>query len=99
MLIKGEYDSTRAIMAKIYPFAKPEEVDLKIKVLQASVRRSVEISQTTTIFQRFRSMVGNPVNRRALSMCFELTQRTQLTPEQSLGAACKLSNNFVVLTP
>ncbi|KAF8153323.1 general substrate transporter [Crassisporium funariophilum] len=66
LLRRGDKAGAHAIMTKIYAFAKPEEVDLKVKVLQAAVQRSVEITQTTTFIQRFKSMIFDPVNRRAL---------------------------------
>jgi len=73
-------------MSKIYAFAKPEELDLKVfrlfiflaffskkyaftqvKLLQLAVKRSVEITQSTTLIQRFKSVILDPVNRRGLS--------------------------------
>ncbi|KJA23746.1 hypothetical protein HYPSUDRAFT_39576 [Hypholoma sublateritium FD-334 SS-4] len=66
LLRRGDKAAAHAIMKKIYAFAKPEEVDLKIKVLHITVKRSVEITESTTFFQRFKSMVLDPVNRRAL---------------------------------
>ncbi|KAF8953330.1 general substrate transporter [Flammula alnicola] len=66
LLRRGDTVAAHAVMTKIYAFAKPEEVDLKIKVLQLSVRRSVEITDSTTFIQRSKSMIFDPVNRRAL---------------------------------
>ncbi|TFK32166.1 general substrate transporter [Crucibulum laeve] len=63
---RGNKEAAHAIMTKIYAHAKPEEVDLKVKVLQAAVQRSIEITQRTTFIQRFKSMIFDPVNRRAL---------------------------------
>ncbi|KAJ8496904.1 hypothetical protein ONZ45_g12272 [Pleurotus djamor] len=63
---RGQIDHAHAIMAKIYAFASSTEVDLKVKVLQASVRQSIHISNTTTLYQRCYSMISNPINRRAL---------------------------------
>lgn len=39
---------------------------LQVKVLQAAVSQSIEISNNTTFFQRCRSMLTDPVNRRAV---------------------------------
>ncbi|KAL0945877.1 hypothetical protein HGRIS_012160 [Hohenbuehelia grisea] len=66
MVRRGDLKGARAIMGKIYAFAKPEEVDLKVNVLCASVRRSIEISNSTTFLQRIKSIIFDPVNRRAL---------------------------------
>lgn len=86
-------------MQKIYPFATPEQLDMKVrlclasfhhllstllgatefihrdadygnqvKVLHASVLQSIEITERTTVYQRFITMITVPVNRRALSM-------------------------------
>ncbi|KAG7445357.1 general substrate transporter [Guyanagaster necrorhizus] len=66
MLLRGDVAAARKIMTKIYALAKPSDVELKVKVLQASVKRSVEITNNTTFMQRFTSMLMNPVYRRAL---------------------------------
>ncbi|KAG5651467.1 hypothetical protein H0H81_008552 [Sphagnurus paluster] len=66
LIRRGNMTEARRIMAKIYAFARPEEVDLKVKVLHAAVQRSIEITKTTTFTQRLRSMLFDPVNRRAL---------------------------------
>ncbi|KAF9555505.1 general substrate transporter [Agrocybe pediades] len=66
LLRRGDKVAAHKIMTKIYAFAKPEEVDLKVRVLQAAVRKSIEITETTTIIERFSSMLLNGVNRRAL---------------------------------
>jgi hypothetical protein len=87
LIRRGNMDDARNVMAKIYAYAKPEEVDLKVrvwlctrsmlhgdslnftkvKVLRAAVQRSIEITNTTTFLDRCKSMMFNPVNRRALS--------------------------------
>jgi len=66
LIRRGDMIQARDIMAKIYAFARPEEVDLKVKVLHAAVKRSIEITNTTTFIQRSKSMLFDPVNRRAL---------------------------------
>ncbi|KAG5640844.1 hypothetical protein DXG03_006866 [Asterophora parasitica] len=53
-------------MSKIYAFARPGEVDLKVKVLHAAVQRSIDITNSTTFMQRLKSMLFYPINRRAL---------------------------------
>ncbi|KAJ3515943.1 hypothetical protein NLJ89_g1446 [Agrocybe chaxingu] len=63
---RGDKGGAHRIMTKIYAHAKPEEVELKVKVLQAAVHQSIEITRNTTFLQRFRSMIFSPVNRRAL---------------------------------
>ncbi|KAI3998358.1 MFS general substrate transporter, partial [Schizophyllum commune Loenen D] len=52
LIRRGFLDATYDVMAKIYPYAKPHEVDLKVKVLQAAVQHSLDISNSTTFFQR-----------------------------------------------
>ncbi|KAK0199325.1 general substrate transporter [Desarmillaria ectypa] len=66
MLLRGDLLAAQKIMTKIYALAKPSDVELKVKVLQASVKRSVEITRSTTFMHRFTSMLTNPVYRRAL---------------------------------
>ncbi|KIM41211.1 hypothetical protein M413DRAFT_445258 [Hebeloma cylindrosporum] len=66
LLQKGDTLRAHRVMSKIYAFAKPEELDLKVKLLQLAVKRSIEITQTTTLLQRLKSVVLDPVNRRGL---------------------------------
>lgn len=66
LIQRGNIEGARRIMTKIYAYAKPEEVDLKVKVLHASVQRSIEITHATTFLDRFKSMIFDAVNRRAL---------------------------------
>ncbi|KAF9053866.1 general substrate transporter [Hymenopellis radicata] len=69
MLMKGDTESARRILTKIYVYAKPEEVAVKI---------SIEITRTTTFMQRFKSMIIEPVNRRALIVACGLQAFQQL---------------------
>ncbi|KAF7973081.1 hypothetical protein HWV62_16278 [Athelia sp. TMB] len=66
LIRRGDEEGARRIMARIYAFATPEQVDLKVKVLRAAVRQSIEITHSTTFFQRSKSMISIPINRRAL---------------------------------
>ncbi|THH19543.1 hypothetical protein EW146_g1641 [Bondarzewia mesenterica] len=66
MLKRGDVSAARAVMAKIYAHATPEQVDLKVKVLSAAVKQSIEISRSTTFLQRCHSVFFVPINRRAL---------------------------------
>lgn len=54
-------------MSRIYARATGEQVDLKVRVLNAAVKQSVEIANSTTLFQRIGMILMNPINRRALS--------------------------------
>ncbi len=89
MLMRGQTESARRIMTKIYVYAKPEEVELKLKVLQVAVKTSIEITRTTTFIQRFKSMITEPVNRRALSK-FKLLGTPLLQLTRQLVVACGL---------
>ncbi|KAI0631817.1 general substrate transporter [Trametes polyzona] len=66
MIKRQNLEAARATMAKIYAHATPEQVDLKVKSLVAAVAQSVEITNSTTLLQRCKLIVANPVNRRAL---------------------------------
>ncbi|KAG6834693.1 hypothetical protein H0H93_008002, partial [Arthromyces matolae] len=67
LIRRNDLVQARAVMTRIYAFAKPEEVDLKVKVLHAAVEKSIEITNTTTLLQRSKSMLLDPINRRALT--------------------------------
>ena len=54
------------VLGTVYQFASPEQVALKAKLLQASVQRSIYVTEHTTFFQRMSSMFMDPINRRAL---------------------------------
>ncbi|KAI0767303.1 general substrate transporter [Fomes fomentarius] len=66
MIRRDNFEAARATMAKIYAHATPEQIDLKVKMLSAAVRQSVEITKSTTLLQRLRLILSNPINRRAL---------------------------------
>ncbi|KAI0372554.1 general substrate transporter [Pilatotrama ljubarskyi] len=66
MIRRDNYDAAHATMAKIYAYATPEQVDLKVRSLAAAVKLSVEITKSTTLLQRVRLILTDPINRRAL---------------------------------
>jgi len=66
LLKRGHVEQARDVMSKIYAHVSSNHIDFKVKVLQAAVKQSVDILQTTTFLERFRSIVIVPVNRRAL---------------------------------
>ncbi|KIY72073.1 general substrate transporter [Cylindrobasidium torrendii FP15055 ss-10] len=78
LLMQGKDQAARDIVGKIYPYAKPEDVALKVKVLEAAVHHSIHLAHTTTFFQRFRSMISDPFNRRALIVACGLQAFQQL---------------------
>ncbi|KAI9065208.1 general substrate transporter [Trametes sanguinea] len=66
MIRRNDFDAARATMTKIYAYATPEQVELKVRSLAAAVKLSVEITNSTTFLQRFRLILTDPINRRAL---------------------------------
>ncbi|KAI8989093.1 general substrate transporter [Trametes punicea] len=66
MIRRNNFEAARATMAKIYAYATPEQVELKVRSLAAAVKQSVEITNSTTLMQRFRLILTDPINRRAL---------------------------------
>ncbi|KAF9813399.1 hypothetical protein IEO21_05633 [Rhodonia placenta] len=66
LLRRGQYDEARSVVSKIYAHATPAQVELKVKVLSAAVKQSIEITNSTTLWQRCRSILVKPINRRAL---------------------------------
>lgn len=63
---RGNMEAARKVLSRVYALASSEQVDLKLKVLHATVKQSIEISNSTTFWQRFGSVLSNPINRRAL---------------------------------
>ena len=72
MVRTGNKEAAERIMQKIYAFATPEQIELKVKVLAAGVQEAIDITNSTTFLQRLRSILFIPANRRALgvSQCF-----------------------------
>ncbi|EMD36968.1 hypothetical protein CERSUDRAFT_83989 [Gelatoporia subvermispora B] len=66
LIRRGDFEGAHAVLTKIYARATPEQVDLKAKVLAASVKQSIEIANTTTVLERWRLILSNGINRRAL---------------------------------
>ncbi|CAE6431495.1 unnamed protein product [Rhizoctonia solani] len=75
---RGNLDQTTKSMAKIYAYATPEQVAQKVKLLRASVQESIDIQNSTTFWQRFKSIIVVPVNRRALVVACGLQGFQQL---------------------
>ncbi|KAL4066247.1 general substrate transporter [Scleroderma yunnanense] len=65
---RGNMEAARKVLSRVYALATSAQVDLKLKVLHATVERSIEIANSTTFWERFRTMFSNPVNRRALTI-------------------------------
>ncbi|KAI6120154.1 general substrate transporter [Pisolithus croceorrhizus] len=63
---RGDMEAARKVLSRVYALASSEQVDLKLKVLHATVKQSIEIANSTTFWQRFGSVFSNPINRRAL---------------------------------
>ncbi|KAJ3741614.1 major facilitator superfamily domain-containing protein [Lentinula detonsa] len=57
LLRRGNIDSVRRIMSRIYAAATPRELEMKVKVLEAAVQQSIEISNTTTFLQRVKLLL------------------------------------------
>ncbi|KIY53867.1 general substrate transporter [Fistulina hepatica ATCC 64428] len=66
LIRRNNLEAAHNIMQKIYAYATPEQIELKVRVLQAAVQQSIEISNTTTHWQRFILMLTDSSNRRAL---------------------------------
>ncbi|CDO77411.1 hypothetical protein BN946_scf184857.g18 [Trametes cinnabarina] len=66
MIRRDNFEAARETMTKIYAYATPEQVELKVRTLAAAVKLSVEITNSTTFLQRLRLILTDPINRRAL---------------------------------
>ncbi|KAF8609784.1 general substrate transporter [Ceratobasidium sp. AG-I] len=75
---RGQLERAQRNMAKIYAFATPSQIENKVKVLRAAVQESIDIQNSTTFFQRFKSIFTVPVNRRALVVACGLQAFQQL---------------------
>jgi len=78
LIRKGKLRDAELVMRKIYSHATNEQLALKVKVLQAAVKDSIDIANSTTVLQRCRSMLVIPVNRRALIIACGLQAFQQL---------------------
>ncbi|KAG8745362.1 myo-inositol transporter [Ceratobasidium sp. 414] len=75
---RGQLELAQKNMAKIYAHATTEQVANKVKVLRAAVQESIDIQNSTTLWQRIKSIVAVPVNRRALVVACGLQAFQQL---------------------
>ncbi|THH00255.1 hypothetical protein EW026_g2249 [Hermanssonia centrifuga] len=86
LLRRGDIDAAKSIMSKVYAHATPQQVDLKVTALRSAVRRSIEITNSTTFMQRVALILRNPVNRRALIIGCGLQAYQQLSGFNTLIA-------------
>ncbi|KAF8761087.1 General substrate transporter [Rhizoctonia solani] len=77
---RGDLEQAQKNMAKIYAHATPNNLRKRsrVKLLRASVQESIDIQDNTTFFQRFKSILTVPVNRRALIVACGLQGFQQL---------------------
>lgn len=66
LIRKGNIEAAHKVLERVYTQATAEQIDLQLQVLRASVQQSIDIANSTTFFERFKSMITVPVNRRAL---------------------------------
>ncbi|KAI5119463.1 hypothetical protein M0805_007197 [Coniferiporia weirii] len=78
LITKGKLNEAEGVMRKIYSHATPEQLKLKVKVLQAAVQESINLTKSTTFFQRMKILVFVPINRRALIIACGLQAFQQL---------------------
>ena len=81
-------EESEKVMRQIYAHATDEQVKLKVKVMQAAVQESIEITKSTTLLQRVQSILLIPRNRRALSKCRFFLKGQDI--EQPTVVACGL---------
>ncbi|PAV17927.1 general substrate transporter [Pyrrhoderma noxium] len=66
LLVGGKHGEAENVMRKIYAYATEEQVKLKVEVMYAAVQESIEVTKTTTLWQRIQSILLIPRHRRAL---------------------------------
>ncbi|PAV18207.1 general substrate transporter [Pyrrhoderma noxium] len=78
LLVRSKMEESEKVMRQIYAHATDEQVKLKVKVMQAAVQESIEITKSTTLLQRVQSILLIPRNRRALIVACGLQAFQQL---------------------
>lgn len=66
LIQKGNIEAAHRVLERVYSQATAEQIDFQLQVLRASVQQSIDIANSTTFFERFKSMITVPANRRAL---------------------------------
>ncbi|KAG1730247.1 general substrate transporter [Suillus paluster] len=66
LIRRGNIEAAHKVLERVYSQATAEQIDLQLQVLRASVQQSIDIANSTTFFERFKSMITVPINRRAL---------------------------------
>lgn len=63
-------EPARTVLRKMYASATEEQLEGKLRVLEASVQQAKRMHETTSFWSRFVSMFAVATNRRALSTFF-----------------------------
>ncbi|WVO16429.1 hypothetical protein L204_104105 [Cryptococcus depauperatus] len=78
LLLRSDMAAARSITTQIYPFATPEQVDSKLKLMKAAADLSKKYIEKSTQLERFQHLVTMGVNRRALIIGCGLQAAQQL---------------------
>ncbi|KAH9934169.1 general substrate transporter [Fomitopsis serialis] len=92
---------SRIILSRIYSMARPSRFNSRFarrSLLEAAVRESVEIANSTTFWQRLRSIILVPIHRRALIIACGLQAFQQLcaTLFQEIGFNDSIAVSLIV---
>lgn len=122
LIRKERLEDAKQVLARVYPYATLEQVDLKVmncshgdgvyinprsqvRRLRASIEESIAIANSTTLFQRLKSLITIPVHRRALgkalvTLDIVYNHRSSSDPRPQWSAAVfRVINSCVVSIP
>lgn len=66
LILRGQDDKAREVLRKIYKYATPEIIELKLKVVKDHVAATTALERTTTFVQRYKKLWNHKPYRRSI---------------------------------
>lgn len=77
LIVKNRLAAAKKALCKIYPYETPEELDAKMAAIQTDARDQANLLASQPVWTRFKQMLRDGPNRRALiiACALQLTQQ------------------------
>jgi MFS family permease len=97
LISHGSLESAKEVLARVYPNATPEQVELKLREIEISVEIESAVVQSKSLWFRFKQLHVKPSNLRALICACAVMASTSsnlLCPPTQVGIS---ANDIVTL--